>query len=250
MGRCAFTGDMLLKTWTYEAHGGEVIFVSGTSGWVCKWHYCCAVFIGLTMGLCAFLVDVLLETLNNWKFGAVNSVIRTRGGFWRPYLAYLGFCLLYSGHHCTFFDNSKGAQPHLSWYSTSPDFWPLFLLGPGMHSQAACSQIRTKDNEKPARRCIAWRYLIPRRSSWMQVFLDALCLLWRPWRLAAASPRSRHTSMASTSRVRPTPACLYHVMFPSKSHLCRACPHHFSLDEFPPCRVPVYMAGSLGRCAF
>ena len=56
-----------------------------------------AVFIGLTMGLCAFLVDVSLETLNNWKFGAVNSIIRSRGGFWRPYLAFIGICLLYSG---------------------------------------------------------------------------------------------------------------------------------------------------------
>ncbi len=56
-----------------------------------------AVFIGLAMGLCAFLVDVSLETLNNWKFGAVNSVIRSRGGFWRPYLAFIAICLLYSG---------------------------------------------------------------------------------------------------------------------------------------------------------
>lgn len=75
---------------------------SGTAGVLCEWRCCCAVFIGLTMGLCAFLVDVLLETLNNWKFGAVNSVIRNRGGFWRPYLAYLGFCLLYSGDHSCF----------------------------------------------------------------------------------------------------------------------------------------------------
>lgn len=59
-----------------------------------------AVFIGLTMGLCAFFVDVSLETLNNWKFGAVNSVIRHQGGFWRPYLAFTGFCLLYSGECC------------------------------------------------------------------------------------------------------------------------------------------------------
>ncbi len=56
-----------------------------------------AVFIGLAMGLCAFLVDISLETLNNWKFGAVDSVIRSRGGFWRPYLAFIGICLLYSG---------------------------------------------------------------------------------------------------------------------------------------------------------
>ena len=33
-----------------------------------------AVLIGLTMGLCSFCVDVGLETLNNWKFGAVKQV--------------------------------------------------------------------------------------------------------------------------------------------------------------------------------
>ena len=49
------------------------------------------------MGLCAFLVDAALETLNNWKFGAVNSVIRSQGGFWQPYLTFLAFCLTYSG---------------------------------------------------------------------------------------------------------------------------------------------------------
>lgn len=56
-----------------------------------------AVFIGLTMGLCAFLVDVSLEMLNNWKFGAVKSVIRSKGGFWRPYLTFFVICLTYSG---------------------------------------------------------------------------------------------------------------------------------------------------------
>ena len=49
------------------------------------------------MGLCAFLVDVALETLNNLKFGAVKSVIQDRGGFWQPYLTFLAFCLAYSG---------------------------------------------------------------------------------------------------------------------------------------------------------
>ena len=58
-----------------------------------------AVFIGLAMGLCAFLVDVALETLNNWKFGVVKSVIRDRGGFWQPYLTFLAICLAYSGWH-------------------------------------------------------------------------------------------------------------------------------------------------------
>jgi chloride channel 7 len=47
------------------------------------------------MGAAAFCVDVLLEKLNSWKFGAVVAVIRGRGGFWAPYLAYLAFCLGY-----------------------------------------------------------------------------------------------------------------------------------------------------------
>ena len=62
-----------------------------------RWLCAGAVFIGLAMGLCAFLVDVALETLNNWKFGAVKSVTRDRGGFWQPYLTFLAFCLAYSG---------------------------------------------------------------------------------------------------------------------------------------------------------
>ena len=57
----------------------------------------CAVFIGLSMGFVAFCVDVTLETLNNWKFGAVAGVIRDRGGFWLPYLIQLAFCMGYSG---------------------------------------------------------------------------------------------------------------------------------------------------------
>ena len=56
-----------------------------------------AVFIGLSMGFCAFCVDISLETLNNWKFGSVKRVIRERGGFWAPYLTFLTFCLAYSG---------------------------------------------------------------------------------------------------------------------------------------------------------
>lgn len=54
-----------------------------------------AVFIGASMGATAFCVDILLEKLNNWKFGAVVAVIRARGGFWLPYLTLLAFCLGY-----------------------------------------------------------------------------------------------------------------------------------------------------------
>lgn len=37
-----------------------------------------AVFIGLSMGTLAFLVDVGLETLNNWKFDATREAIKAR----------------------------------------------------------------------------------------------------------------------------------------------------------------------------
>ena len=37
-----------------------------------------AVFIGLSMGTFAFLVDVGLETLNNWKFDATREAIKAR----------------------------------------------------------------------------------------------------------------------------------------------------------------------------
>ncbi len=49
------------------------------------------------MGCCAFCVDIGLETLNSWKFGAVKRVIREHGGFWGPYVTFLAFCLTYSG---------------------------------------------------------------------------------------------------------------------------------------------------------
>ena len=138
---------------------------SGTAGVLCKWRYCCAVFIGLTMGLCAFLVDVLLETLNNWKFGAVNSVIRNRGGFWLPIWPTWGSACCTQVIIRTLCDNTKGAQPHLSRCNNFQGFLQLFLLGPGMPSQAACSQIWTKDNETPFKRCTAWKHLVSLSSS-------------------------------------------------------------------------------------
>lgn len=49
------------------------------------------------MGFCAFCVDVGLETLNSWKFGAVKEVVRNYGGFWGPYATFLAFCLVYAG---------------------------------------------------------------------------------------------------------------------------------------------------------
>ena len=78
-----------------------------------------AVLIGLTMGLCSFIVDISLETLNNWKFRSVKAVsavpsggaprncrssdalhgvqvIRDTGGFWGPYLTFIMFCMGYA----------------------------------------------------------------------------------------------------------------------------------------------------------
>ncbi len=57
-----------------------------------------AVFIGISMGFLSFCVDLALETLNTWKFGATRAVIRKNGGFWAPYMTFItismGYCLL------------------------------------------------------------------------------------------------------------------------------------------------------------
>lgn len=55
-----------------------------------------AVLIGLTMGLLAFLVDVVLQRLNSWKYTAVKRVIVSHGGFWAPYMVWLVFTMGYS----------------------------------------------------------------------------------------------------------------------------------------------------------
>lgn len=52
--------------------------------------------IGVTMGLCAFIVDLALEILNSWKFNTVKTVIRNAGGFWPPYIAFLFFTMGFS----------------------------------------------------------------------------------------------------------------------------------------------------------
>lgn len=39
-----------------------------------------AVFIGLSMGTLAFLVDISLETLNNWKYDATREAIKACPG--------------------------------------------------------------------------------------------------------------------------------------------------------------------------
>ena len=48
------------------------------------------------MGLCAFLVDLLLEILNSWKFDSVKTAIASAGGFWAPYVAFLFFTMGFS----------------------------------------------------------------------------------------------------------------------------------------------------------
>lgn len=50
----------------------------------------------MSMGLCAFVVDLALEVLNSWKFDSVQSTIASAGGFWPPYLAFLFFTMGFS----------------------------------------------------------------------------------------------------------------------------------------------------------
>lgn len=52
--------------------------------------------IGLSMGFCAFCVDLALEILNSWKFASVKQAIDSAGGFWAPYLAFLFFTMGFS----------------------------------------------------------------------------------------------------------------------------------------------------------
>lgn len=53
--------------------------------------------IGLSCGLAAFIADASLEAFNNWKFGAVRTVVRQQGGFWAPYFTFVPICLMFSG---------------------------------------------------------------------------------------------------------------------------------------------------------
>lgn len=48
------------------------------------------------MGLLAFLVDIVLQRLNSFKFGAVRSVVSNHGGFWAPYMVWLCFTMGYA----------------------------------------------------------------------------------------------------------------------------------------------------------
>lgn len=59
-------------------------------------YYPYAAAIGMTMGFCAFIVDLALEILNSWKFNTVKNVIRNAGGFWAPYIAFLFFTMGFS----------------------------------------------------------------------------------------------------------------------------------------------------------
>lgn len=48
------------------------------------------------MGVCAFMVDLALETLNSWKFDSVKTAIARTDSFWPPYLAFLFFNMGFS----------------------------------------------------------------------------------------------------------------------------------------------------------
>ena len=55
-----------------------------------------AVLIGVTMGMLAFLVDIVLQRLNSFKYTAVKTVVAHHGGFWAPYMVWLVFTMGYS----------------------------------------------------------------------------------------------------------------------------------------------------------
>lgn len=44
----------------------------------------------------AFLVDIVLQRLNSFKFHAVKSVVSHHGGFWAPYMVWLCFTMGYA----------------------------------------------------------------------------------------------------------------------------------------------------------
>lgn len=48
------------------------------------------------MGLLAFLVDIVLQRLNSFKYTAVKTVVSHHGGFWAPYMVWLVFTMGYS----------------------------------------------------------------------------------------------------------------------------------------------------------
>ena len=57
---------------------------------------CCAVFIGASMGFCAFLVDIFLQIMNSAKYEAVEHVVGHTGGFFAPYIVWLCFTIGFS----------------------------------------------------------------------------------------------------------------------------------------------------------
>ena len=56
----------------------------------------CAVFIGASMGFCAFLVDIFLQIMNSAKYEAVEHVVGHTGGFFAPYIVWLCFTIGFS----------------------------------------------------------------------------------------------------------------------------------------------------------
>ncbi len=48
------------------------------------------------MGVLAFLVDIVLQRLNSFKYTAVKTVVSHHGGFWAPYMVWLVFTMGYA----------------------------------------------------------------------------------------------------------------------------------------------------------
>ncbi|DBA70944.1 TPA: hypothetical protein ACH3X2_011387 [Trebouxia sp. C0005] len=61
-----------------------------------SWRWLLSFLIGVTMGMLAFLVDIVLQRLNSFKYTAVKTVVANHGGFWAPYMVWLVFTMGYS----------------------------------------------------------------------------------------------------------------------------------------------------------
>ena len=125
-----------------------------------------AVLIGLTMGLLAFLVDVVLQRLNSFKYSAVKHVIVSHGGFWAPYMVWLVFTMGYSA---------------LSAYLVT--FWAPLAAGSGI------PETKTYLNG------------VHIKGELSHVHLTYILFTSKPCQDTVAFLRPKHTSMAFTSRV-------------------------------------------------
>lgn len=60
------------------------------------WRWLLSALIGITMGCLAFGVDSGIEALNTWKLNTTLDVLTQYGGFWMPYLTFVGIAVMYA----------------------------------------------------------------------------------------------------------------------------------------------------------